>query len=146
MGDQPAGIAVSGQGRIFVAFPRHDGDVAYAVGEIKDGQIRPFPNLQVNRAGGRALDLLFSVQSLLVDTSDRLWMLDTGVTKVGEAPIPRGPKLVVVDLHTDHVVRTMPIPGDGIVLQSALKDFRIDFRRGRGARPSSRIAPQAPRR
>jgi hypothetical protein len=24
MGDQPAGIAVSGQGRIFVAFPRHD--------------------------------------------------------------------------------------------------------------------------
>jgi hypothetical protein len=132
MGDQPAGIAVSGQGRIFVAFPRHDGDVAYAVGEIKDGRIRPFPNLQVNRAGGRALDALFSVQSLLVDTSDRLWMLDAGVTKVGEAPVPGGPKLVVVDLHTDHVVRTMPIPEDGLVLQSALKDFRIDFRRGRG--------------
>jgi hypothetical protein len=69
MGGQPAGIAVSGQGRIFVAFPRHDGDVAYAVGEIKDGQIRPFPNLQVNRAGSRALDALFSVQGLLVDTS-----------------------------------------------------------------------------
>jgi sugar lactone lactonase YvrE len=114
-----------------VAFPRHDGDVAYAVGEIKDGQIRPFPNLQVNRAGSRALDALFSVQSLLVDTSDRLWMLDTGVTKVGEAPVPGGPKLAVVDLRTDHVVRTMPIPGDGLVLQSALKDFRIDFRRGR---------------
>jgi Major royal jelly protein len=112
-------LAVSGQGRIFVAFPRHDGDVAYAVGEIKDGQIRPFPNLQVNRAGSRALYALFSVQSLLVDTSDRLWMLDTGVTKVGEAPIPGGPKLVVVDLHTDHDVRTMPLPGDGLVLKSA---------------------------
>ena len=130
MGDQPAGIAVSGQGRIFVAFPRHDGDVAYAVGEIKDGQICPLPNLQVNRAAAGRSTLL-SVQSLLVDTSDRLWMLDTGVTRVGEAPVPGGPKLVVVDLRTDHVVRTMPIPGDGLVLQSALQDFRIDFRRGR---------------
>jgi sugar lactone lactonase YvrE len=131
MGDQPAGIAVSGRGRIFVSFPRHDGDVAYAVGEVKDGRIGPFPNLQVNRAGSRALDALFSVQTLMVDTSDRLWMLDTGVTKVGEAPVSGGPKLVVVDLHTDHVVRVVPIPGDGLVLQSALKDFRIDFRRGR---------------
>jgi sugar lactone lactonase YvrE len=131
--DQPAGVAVSNAGRIFVTFPRHTGTVDFTVGEVRDGRTTPFPNAEVNAAQTeKPADTLFSVQSLVIDSSNRLWLLDTGVMKVGEPPILGAPKLIVVDLSTDRIVERFPIPKDALVKNSALKDFRIDFRRGLG--------------
>ena len=49
-GDQPAGIAVSDTGRLFVTFPRHDGDVAFTLGEMKDGRPSAYPSAELNQA------------------------------------------------------------------------------------------------
>ncbi|RQV16031.1 gluconolaconase [Burkholderia cenocepacia] len=131
--DQPAGIAVSNEGRIFVTFPRHTGHVDFTVGEVKDGQTTPFPDLEINTPDpARVAQTLFSVQSLVIDHADRLWMLDIGVMKVGEPPLAGAPKLVVVDLALHRTIRTIQIPAEGLVKNSALKDFRLDFEQGTG--------------
>ena len=70
-----------------------------------------------------------SVQSVVVDPADRLWILDTG------SPMFRptehgGPKLVCVDLTTDEVVRTILFPTDVALPTTYLNDVRFDLRRG----------------
>ena len=131
MGDQPAGVAVSKSGRLFVTFPRHDGDVAFTVGEVKEGVPVAYPSAELNHATiERASSALFSVQTLQVDASDHLWMLDTGTLQFGQPPVQGAPKLIEVDLGSDRVVRIIPIPPEALVGTSALKDFRLDFHRG----------------
>jgi sugar lactone lactonase YvrE len=131
MGDQPAGIAVSKSGRLFVTFPRHDGPVAFTVGEIRGKGMFAYPNVNLNHASTEnAANTLFSVQTLQVDASDHLWMLDTGTPQFGEPPVKGALKLVEVDLGSNKVVRIIPIPSEALVPTSALKDFRVDFHRG----------------
>jgi sugar lactone lactonase YvrE len=130
-GDQPAGVAVSDSGRLFVTFPRHDGGVAFTVGEIKAGRTLAYPDEDVNRAVvGRPTETLFSVQTLQIDASRHLWMLDTGTLQFGRAPVKGAPKLVEVDLASGRILRTIALPPDALVAQSALKDFRLNFRLG----------------
>jgi sugar lactone lactonase YvrE len=131
MADQPAGIAVSKSGRLFVTFPRHDGPVAFTVGEIRGKGTFAYPNVDLNHASTEnAANTLFSVQTLQVDASDHLWMLDTGTLQFGEPPVPGALKLVEVDLGSNKVVRIIPLPSEAVVPTSALKDFRLDFHRG----------------
>jgi sugar lactone lactonase YvrE len=131
-GDQPAGIAVAPSGRIFVTFPRHDGDVAFTVGEISAGNIRAFPDQAMNRAEPeRPEKTLFSVQNARLDEENRLWLLDSGFLKVGQPPLPGAPKLVAIDLGTNRITQTIVFPADALAPNSALKDLRIDLGRGK---------------
>lgn len=128
--DQPAGIAVTDEGRVFVTFPRHTGTVDFTVGEVKKGKTTAFPTTESNTPKSNdPTSTLFSVQSLVVDGANRLWMLDTGVMQVGGTPVTGAPKLVVVDLTTNKVMRAYTIPANVLVTKSALKDFRLDFSR-----------------
>lgn len=130
-GDQPAGVAVSSTGRIFITFPRHDGEVAFTVGEVQSGSLRAYPNAEMNRGSlDRLSETLFSVQNVRVDAENHLWLLDSGFLKVGEPPVPGAPKLVEIDLATSRVIRTIVFPPDALVHTSALKDLRIDLARG----------------
>ena len=132
-GDQPASVAISNSGRLFVSYPRHDGDVAFTAGEIKDGHAVAYPSVELNRATvATAASTLFSVQTFQVDGSDHLWMLDTGTLQFGEPPVKGAAKLVEVDLASNRVLRTVPLPPEALVPNSALKDFRFDFHRGQG--------------
>ena len=132
-GDQPAGVAISGSGRLFVTYPRHDGDVAFTVGEIKSGHAVAYPTAELNHATvDRAKDTLFSVQTLQVDASEHLWLLDTGTLQFGKPPVQGAPKLVEVDLASNQVIRTVQLPQEVLVPNSALKDFRFDFDHGPG--------------
>ena len=70
-GDQPAGVAVSEAGRIFVTFPRHDGQVSFTVGEIKNGKLGPFPDANMNRAApDRADESYLGMVRLIRDRLD----------------------------------------------------------------------------
>jgi hypothetical protein len=71
----PTGVAVSRRGRIFVNFPRWEDGVPFTVGEVlKNGKVVAYPNAAM--AGD-----LTSVQSVVIDSKDRLWALDTGSVK-----------------------------------------------------------------
>src|ERR1700742_1963437 len=130
-GAMPTGVSVSRTGRIFVNFPRWGDDVEFTVAEILDGQLVPYPSQPFNDCGGAAdPDALVSVQSIVVDPADRLWILDTG-SPMFEPTSPGGPKLVRIDLDRDEVAQTIVFPSDVALSTTYLNDVRFDLRRGR---------------
>jgi sugar lactone lactonase YvrE len=131
-GPMPTGVTVSRNGRVFVCFPKWDDPVAFTVAEMRGGRAEPFPNANINRDDPAHPDqVLVSVQSVVVDPLDRLWVLDTGSTHFGPT-VEGGPKLVAVDLATDQVVKTISFPPTVALRQSYLNDVRFDLRRGKG--------------
>jgi sugar lactone lactonase YvrE len=70
-----------------------------------------------------------SVQSIVVDPADRLWVLDTG-SQLFRSTNPGGPKLVCVDLGTDTVAQTITFAPDVALPTTYLNDVRFDLRRG----------------
>jgi len=131
-GPMPTGVTVSATGRIFFCYPHWGDEVVFTVGELVDGTVRPYPSPELNSPSSETdPDALVSVQSVVVDGLDRLWILDTG------SPLFRptrhgGPKLVCVDLASDTVVRTILFPEDVALPTSYLNDVRFDLRRGSG--------------
>jgi hypothetical protein len=78
-GAMPTGVTVSRRGRIFVNFPRWGDDVPFTVAELRGGKPVAYPGPEVNRQDASDLAGHFqSVQSVVVDGADRLWILDTG--------------------------------------------------------------------
>lgn len=130
-GPMPTGVTVSRRGRIFVNFPRWGDPVQYTVAELKGGRTLPFPPGPLARTDRRhPADTLISVQSVVVDPRDRLWLLDTGSIQFGP-PLPGGAKLVGVDLQRNRVFKKILFPDDVALPSSYLNDVRFDLRRGK---------------
>ncbi|MBC8083390.1 MAG: gluconolactonase, partial [Hymenobacter sp.] len=124
---QPIGVAVSGQGRIFVTFPKRPVDYDYGLAEIVDGKRRPYPNAEWNQWDStRAAGRFVNVQALFVDQTDALWVLDPA-NPADEAPLIAGIKLLKINLTTNRVERTYrfeDLPRE----RTGLNDVRVDTR------------------
>ncbi len=124
----PTGVTVAANGRIFVNFPRWGDDVPFTVGEIREGKVVPYPNASINRLDpAHPADTLISVQSVVVDAKNRLWILDTAAPSFA-TPVPGGAKLVAVDLATDTVVKTIILPPSVVLPTTYVNDVRFDLR------------------
>jgi sugar lactone lactonase YvrE len=129
-GPMPTGVSVSHTGRIFVNYPKWGDEVPATVTEIRDGRAVPYPDERWNRPrSDDDAEALVSVQSIVVDPADRLWILDTG-SPMFQPTSPGGPKLVCVDLARDEVVQTITFPDDVALPTTYLNDVRFDLRRG----------------
>jgi sugar lactone lactonase YvrE len=129
-GPMPTGVTVSHKGRTFVNYPRWGDAVEFTVAEVKDGKASAFPP-EINRFDkAHPADCLISVQSVVVDPEDRLWILDTGSIEFAP-PLPGGPKLVGVDLKTNKVFKTIPFPPEVALPTTYLNDIRFDLRKGK---------------
>ena len=142
----PTGVTVSQSHRIFVNFPRWGDDVPFTVAEVVNGRAVAYPNAQVNDWPGRSManpnafgqtpeqaavdqTHFVSVQSVVVDPSDRLWVLDTGAPLLKNT-VPGGPKLVAIDLQTNRIVKTILLPPETCGTNCYLNDVRFDLRAG----------------
>src|SRR5690349_3693104 len=130
-GAMPTGVTISQkQGRIFVNFPRWGDDVPFTVAEIRDGKAIAYPDEAINQTDQNdQAAALVSVQSVVIDPADRLWILDTG-SPMFQPIMYGGPKLVCVDLNTDKVIRKILFPQDVALPTTYLNDVRFDLRRG----------------
>lgn len=130
-GAMPTGVTISQkQGRIFVNFPRWGDDVPFTVAEICDGKAIAYPDEAINQTDQNdQAAALVSVQSVVIDPADRLWILDTG-SPMFQPIMYGGPKLVCVDLNTDKVIRKILFPQDVALPTTYLNDVRFDLRRG----------------
>ena len=124
------GVTVSRDGRIFVNYPKWGDDVKFTVAELVDGEAVAYPNEEINKNDSIAdKDALVSVQSVVVDPKNRLWILDTGSPMFKKTEYG-GPKLVCVDLETDEVTKKILFPPDVALPTTYLNDVRFDLRRG----------------
>lgn len=131
-GPMPTGVTISHEGRIFVNFPKWGDDVRFTVGELKDGKAAAYPDQQMNTPDQQnAEKALVSVQSVVVDAKDRLWILDTGSIQFGP-PAPGAAKLVGIDLSTNKVFKTITFPDTVCLSTTYLNDVRFDLNRGKG--------------
>ena len=141
-GPMPTGVTVSRNNRIFVNFPRWGDDVPYTVAEVVNGKTVAYPDASVNDWPGRKTsdptqykdqsqnEMHFvSVQSVVVDPANRLWVLDTGSPLLKNA-LPGGPKLVAVDLTTNKVIKRILLPPSIAGPTSYMNDVRFDLRMG----------------
>jgi sugar lactone lactonase YvrE len=131
-GPMPTGVTVSKTGRVFVNFPRWGDPVEFTVAELKNGKAEPFPNLAYNKLNTDKPDkCLVSVQSVVVDDQDRLWIVDTGSINF-QPVLPGGAKLVCVDLKTNQVVKEINFKDSPAVLPTTYtNDIRFDLKRGK---------------
>lgn len=141
-GPMPTGVTVSRDNRIFVNFPRWGDDVPFTVAEVVHGKAVAFPDTAINDWLGRhspdpahysdqgANETHFvSVQSVVVDPANHLWVLDTGSPLLKNA-VPGGPKLVAIDLATNRVIKRILLPPAIAGPTSYLNDIRFDLRLG----------------
>ncbi|TCL68235.1 L-dopachrome tautomerase-related protein [Rhizobium sp. BK251] len=126
----PTGVTVAPNGRIFVNYPRWGDDVPFTVAEIVNGKAVAYPDAAINKADpAHPADSLLSVQSVVVDPANRLWILDTAAPGF-QTPIAGGAKMVAVDLATNKVVKTVVFPADVILPTTYVNDVRFDLREG----------------
>ena len=127
----PTGVTVSRDGRIFINYPRWGDDVPFTVAELRDGKAVAYPNAAINAyVPAHPGTTLISVQSVVVDALDRLWILDTAAPGF-EEPKAGGAKLVAVDLATNEVVKTIVLPASVVLKTTYLNDVRFDLRKGK---------------
>ncbi len=128
---QWTGLAVSGEERLFVNYPRWSEDVPVSVAELVKGHPVPYPDAAMNdwRPGRDPAEHLVCVQAVFIDDRDRLWILDPANPQF-KGVIPGGPKLLQVDLASNKVVTTYRFGSDIAREHSYLNDVRIDSRRG----------------
>ncbi len=131
-GPMPTGVTVSRSGRVFVNFPRWGDNVTASVVELKNGKEIPYPNAAINKLDAEHPgSSLISVQSVVVDPKDRLWILDTGSIQF-MPPKPGAPKLIGVDLATNKVFKTIQFPSDVALPTTYLNDIRFNLSLGTG--------------
>jgi sugar lactone lactonase YvrE len=127
----PTGVSVSADERIFINFPHWGDDVQFTVGEIKDGKVVAYPSSAMNKFdASRPTETLSSVQSIVVDALQRLWILDTAAPAFAP-PIVGAAKLVAVDLTTNKVVKTIVLPANVMLSTTYTNDVRFDLRQGK---------------
>jgi sugar lactone lactonase YvrE len=123
---QVTGVGVSEKtGRVFVNFPYWSDDYQFAVAELKDGKLTPFPDKAWNAQKGDPAKRFVCVQSVVVDDQDHLWVLDPASPKQ-DGVVPGGAKLVEIDLATNKVMRTIPFSDKVVPKKSYLNDVRFD--------------------
>ncbi len=129
---QLTGVSVSKSGRLFVNFPRWSDRYLQAVVEVMpDGTAKPFPDDEWNKwdlKPATAGNHFVCVQSVVVDSSDALWILDPAAPMLASV-VPGGAKLVKVDLKTNKVVQVIHFEPAVAKLDSYLNDVRFDLAR-----------------
>lgn len=130
-GPMPTGVTVSRSGRIFVNFPQWGDEPNYAVVELTDGKLVPYPDMATNTFEiEKPHSGFISVQSVIADGQNHLWVLDTAAPGF-QPPIQGGAKLVEIDLATNKVIANHVFPPDVIFPTTYVNDMRFDFRVGK---------------
>src|SRR5260370_30829712 len=129
---QVVGVAVSALGRVFVSFPRNGIDtVKISVAEVINGNPVAYPNKEINTLNTAEPSTHFlSAQSVYVDSSDTLWVLDVGNLGSGTALISGGATLLAIDLTTNAVMRTIGFPDSLMTKGTSINDASLDLAAG----------------
>ncbi|KAF5274196.1 hypothetical protein FQA39_LY07300 [Lamprigera yunnana] len=130
------GIEVTND-RIFLSMPRIYSGVPATVGYIPKNlapgsspKVQPFPDWsfhEIGRGVNTTCNGLTSVYRLKVDSCNRLWVLDSGImTSLEDFRRVCPPKIVIFDLNSDRVVRTILFPREVLRPATLFTNLVID--------------------
>lgn len=130
------GIEV-GYDRVFIATPRLFSGVPSTLSTVPRGTngdspiLQAYPDWTHHRAATKEYNCseigLVSVYRVHIDSCNRLWALDAGVSRsLEDYEITCPPKILVYDLHTDQVVRRIDFPREVIRGESLYTNLIVD--------------------
>lgn len=122
------GVSTTPGGRIFLLYARVDGSSGPTVVEWQNGTVTPYPNLEWNsyNSSKDPSTHFVRINSQRIGPDGHLWIVDVGSPSFGEPVIlPEGPKLVVIDVSTNNILRTYPM-GNVTLSNSLLDDIRFN--------------------
>ncbi|MBP2831047.1 TIM barrel protein [Aquimarina sp. U1-2] len=127
--NRPTAVAVSQGGRIFANLPYSsyspDSHTVSVIEILANGTQIPYPNKSWNEKSNNVTNHYLNIQSLVIDSQNDLWVLDTGSPK-RRGVVKGGARLIHIDLATNNVLRTVTISNEVLGNQSYLNDLRID--------------------
>lgn len=121
-------VAVS-RSRIFLAGPRWTGSRGPQLAMIIDGgKPKAFPDAAWNawKPGSDNGAAFININAIHMDRDGGLWVVDTGSPDFGGDPLPRGAKLVRINLSTDKVDRVIYLGPDLALPGSYVDDVRFN--------------------
>ncbi|HYF36888.1 MAG TPA: L-dopachrome tautomerase-related protein [Prosthecobacter sp.] len=123
---QVTGVAVTPDGRMFVNFPFWSDTHTLSVAEVlPDGSLKAFPDEAWNKKDGDPKSRWVCVQTVYVDKTGSLWILDPASPKM-EGVLPGGAKLVRFDLAANKVAQVISFDDTVAPSKSYLNDVRVE--------------------
>jgi sugar lactone lactonase YvrE len=122
------GVTTTRDGRVFVLYPHLDGAAGIRIAELSpDGAPHPYPDEAWNnwKAGDDPTKAFLGTNSLRIGPDERLWVVDTGTRGFGTKIVPKGVKLVAIDVKTDAVDRVYPLQSV-VSAESYVDDVRFN--------------------
>lgn len=124
------GVAATKDSRLFLPFQRQEKDKGIEVAEIVGGKPKAYPDETWNSwvTGKDAANAFVGVNALRIGPDGDLWVVDRGVTGLGETPVAGGPKVVQIDVKANKVRRVYSLQS-AAGGKSFVDDIRFNGRR-----------------
>ncbi|CAI3946234.1 Sugar lactone lactonase YvrE (YvrE) (PDB:1E1A) [Commensalibacter communis] len=123
----PDYIVVDDKERLIAEFPRLTDETGFSLAIVKsDNTLIPYPNKEWNTINTQDTSKNFiGLTGMTLTPNGILWVLDSGIPKVGSAPIKNAAKIVKIDTKTDQVLQTYPIPDTAFKEKTALNAIAV---------------------
>ncbi|NP_001154968.1 yellow-f isoform X1 [Nasonia vitripennis] len=129
----PVGVSVW-KDKMFITVPRWKKGVPANLNYIqmstttdKSPPLTPYPSWEANDVHSTSNDVIISIFRTRVDACDRLWGVDTGIDDIlGDTKIVRPPRLIVIDLKTDQIIRSYTLKDSDQKADSFFGDLAVD--------------------
>jgi sugar lactone lactonase YvrE len=121
------GVSTTPDGRRFLVLARIDGSPGPQLVELVGDDLRAFPDEDWNRwsPGAEPSRHFLRINAQRVGPDGGLWLVDVGARGLGNPAVPRGPKLIRVDLQSNTVERSYPLE-DALRPESFVDDVRFN--------------------
>lgn len=131
----PDYIVIDTSKRLFVTFINHQQDSGPSLAILnQDHSITPYPggewnkwntSIQLHHPQPNPANSFIGLAGMTLTKDGYLWLLDNGIDKIGQRPVLKGIKIVKIDLKSNQVVQTYPIPSSVILSKSILNTLAI---------------------
>ncbi|KAI5749184.1 hypothetical protein M8J76_005306 [Diaphorina citri] len=121
--------------KLFVTIPRWKSGIVSTLNYINlteakgnlSPNLKPYPSYEINNIHKKNGTTLVSGFRINVDVCDRLWMVDTGLADIlGEGNQISTPRIVVIDLKTDKIIKEHTIAKEDIAAHSFFANILVD--------------------
>lgn len=122
----PGNVTASKDGRIFASIHGMRRGPVQLIEITGRNSYKPFPDERWNAAPGSGPDVLNTPHGVVIDSQDRLWVIDHG----NWLDKPQPPKLLAFDIHSGKLVYRHDFDKNTAPATQILQDLAVDAERG----------------
>lgn len=124
------GVAVTLDNRLFINLPRSASNTTSTLVVASDFSTEiPYPNASIQHCqpGQNVSECFINIQSVVVDSRQRLWALDTGVGPNQKDAVQYGAKIMAFNTTTDEMIANYVLPHSISANGTSINDVRFNY-------------------